>query len=276
MAAVANDNFFGENWKYLLAAALLHVAIAVLFTYAMNNTRQAVIPGQLAIKAVVIDHTAQRLKREKDKAEAERLAREQAEAEQKSREQAEAEQQRREEQVKREEELRQKNAAEQKRKAEEQHRMDEERQAVARKRTDAEKQRVAEIKAKQDAKQKNERDTREQVQREAELKRQLAEEEGIMQVQNSGLMNQYAALIEQRVVRNWNKPSSARQGIECDVKVAQAPGGTVLSVQIDKCNGDQAVRQSIEAAVYRSSPLPPPPDARLFQRVIVFVFKPAE
>jgi len=87
---------------------------------------------------------------------------------------------------------------------------------------------------------------------------------------------QYAALIEQRVVRNWNKPATARAGIECDVKVAQAPGGTVLSVQIDKCNGDAAVRQSIEAAVYRSSPLPAPPDARLFQRMIVFVFKPVD
>ena len=97
-----------------------------------------------------------------------------------------------------------------------------------------------------------------------------------MQAANSGLLNQYVALIEQRVIRNWNKPPSARAGIECEVKVTQAPGGTVLSVQVGKCNGDTAVRQSIEAAVYRASPLPPPPDSRLFSRVLLIIFKPNE
>ena len=81
-------------------------------------------------------------------------------------------------------------------------------------------------------------------------------------------------MIEQRIVRNWNRPPSARAGLECEVRVAQTPSGTVLSVQIDQCNGDAAVKQSIEAAVMRSSPLPPPPDPRLFERNLVLVFKP--
>jgi len=80
MAAITHENFIAENWKYLLAAAVLHVAIAALFAVAVHSTRQTIAPGQLAIKAVVIDHTAQRLKREKEKAEADRLAREQAAA----------------------------------------------------------------------------------------------------------------------------------------------------------------------------------------------------
>ncbi|HTE40316.1 MAG TPA: cell envelope integrity protein TolA, partial [Steroidobacteraceae bacterium] len=105
---------------------------------------------------------------------------------------------------------------------------------------------------------------------------QIADEDGRVQAENSGMLSQWAALIEQRVVRNWTKPASARAGIQCDVRVNQAPGGIVLSVQIEKCNGDSAVQESIKAAVLRSSPLPPPPDARLFQRVIVFVFKPSE
>ena len=83
-------------------------------------------------------------------------------------------------------------------------------------------------------------------------------------------------MIEQRIVRNWNRPPSARTGLECRVRVAQTPGGTVLSVQIDQCNGDAAVKQSIEAAVMRASPLPPPPDPRLFERNLVLVFKPLE
>jgi colicin import membrane protein len=40
------------------------------------------------------------------------------------------------------------------------------------------------------------------------------------------------------------------------------------------CNGDETVRQSIEAAVYRASPLPPPPDPALFERNLEIRFKP--
>lgn len=269
MAAVANDNFFAENWKYLLAAVLLHVAIGTLYVFVMQSHRQTIIPGQLAIKAVVIDHTAARQKREREQAEADRAKRERAEAEQQARDKAEAERQQREQEAKREAE-RQEAIAEQKRKAEVQERI------AAQRRAADEKSRLTDLKLKQAERQKAEREAREQALRENELRRQLAEEEGLRRVENSGLLNQYVALIEQQVVRNWNKPPSARPGIECTVKVTQAPGGTVLSVQIDQCNGDQAVRASIEAAVYRSSPLPAPPDSRLFQRVLVFVFKPSE
>src|SRR5689334_23192169 len=99
MTVATRDNFFLENWKYLLAALALHAAIVALFTFTMSATRQTITPG-LAIKAVMIDHTAQRLKREKEqKDQAEKLAREQAEADQKAREKAEAEQREREAEV---------------------------------------------------------------------------------------------------------------------------------------------------------------------------------
>jgi colicin import membrane protein len=45
-------------------------------------------------------------------------------------------------------------------------------------------------------------------------------------------------------------------------------------VRIGQCNGDQAVRESIEAAVYRASPLPPPPDPALFDRNLRIDFRP--
>jgi hypothetical protein len=50
----------------------------------------------------------------------------------------------------------------------------------------------------------------------------------------------------------------------------------VTNVTIGDCNGDEAVRQSVINAVYRSSPLPPPRDARAFERRLVIVFKPTE
>jgi colicin import membrane protein len=60
------------------------------------------------------------------------------------------------------------------------------------------------------------------------------------------------------------------------VNVTQTPTGTVLSVKVGKCNGDDAVRQSIEAAVLRASPLPPAPDPRVFERNVTLLFRPKE
>jgi colicin import membrane protein len=58
------------------------------------------------------------------------------------------------------------------------------------------------------------------------------------------------------------------------LNVTQVPGGEVAKVSIGECNGDQAVRESIEAAVYRASPLPAPPDPALFDRNLKINFKP--
>jgi colicin import membrane protein len=60
------------------------------------------------------------------------------------------------------------------------------------------------------------------------------------------------------------------------VHVTQVPGGVVTGVQIGSCNGDDAVRASIEDAVRRASPLPMPSDADLFDRSLRFDFHPDE
>jgi colicin import membrane protein len=43
---------------------------------------------------------------------------------------------------------------------------------------------------------------------------------------------------------------------------------------VGRCNGDEAVKQSLEAAVLRASPLPNPPDPALFERNLVINFEP--
>jgi colicin import membrane protein len=58
--------------------------------------------------------------------------------------------------------------------------------------------------------------------------------------------------------------------------VTQVPGGEVTQVTIGECNGDQAVRESIETAVYRASPLPAPPDPSLFDRQLTINFNPED
>jgi colicin import membrane protein len=144
----------------------------------------------------------------------------------------------------------------------------------------AEEKQAAEAKAAADAKQaadmKRAADERARKEREDELRRQLADEEHTDAVEASPLKDRYVALLRDRIQNAWIKPPSARAGIDCVVQVTQVPGGEVTSARVTQCNGDAAVRQSIENAVYRASPLPDPPDPALFQRNFAFEFKPYE
>jgi colicin import membrane protein len=102
----------------------------------------------------------------------------------------------------------------------------------------------------------------------------MAAEERINAARGSARQAEYKALIEARINRAWIRPATARTGIQCEVRVTQVPGGEVVGVQVTRCNGDAAVRESIEAAVYRASPLPEPPDPDLFDRNLVVTFAP--
>ena len=126
-------------------------------------------------------------------------------------------------------------------------------------------------------------DARVRAEREAALQRDLAAETEAAETaaaaraaaaRAASLSAQWAAAIQARVQRAWIRPASAVAGLDCRVLVTQAPGGTVLSAEVRACNGDDSVRQSIEAAVFRASPLPPPPDPSLFERNIDLRFRP--
>jgi len=112
--------------------------------------------------------------------------------------------------------------------------------------------------------------------RESELRNQLAAEERINAARASADETAWLALVRDRVTRTWIRPPSARAGVDCEVHVTQVPGGAVTGVQIGRCNGDDAVRESIEAAVYRASPLPSPSNPDLFDRNLKFNFHPDE
>ena len=109
---------------------------------------------------------------------------------------------------------------------------------------------------------------------EADLKRSLAAEEHTDSARSGPALANWQSQIAAKITRAWLRPPTARPGIECMLYVTQVPGGEVTQVRIGQCNGDQAVRESIEAAVYRASPLPPPPDPALFDRNLRINFKP--
>ncbi|HEY3786856.1 MAG TPA: cell envelope integrity protein TolA [Steroidobacteraceae bacterium] len=192
--------------------------------------------------------------------------RQQAEKDQEQKQQAEqqAAQQRKLDEQKQE----QQRQDEQKRQAQE--KADAERKAAAKKKVEA--QRLAEQKRQEDA--QRQADEQNKAQMEADLKHDLAAEERATAARSSGALASWQAQIQARIQRAWLRPPTARQGIECVLDVTQVPGGEVVNVRIGSCNGDQAVRESIEAAVYRASPLPPPSDPSLFERNLEITFKP--
>jgi colicin import membrane protein len=139
--------------------------------------------------------------------------------------------------------------------------------AEARKRE--EQQRLAEQQRAEAAQQEADEKARQQ-----DLRNSLAAEERANELRTSGALATWSAQIRSRIQRAWLQPPSARPGIECVLHITQGPGGQVLSAHVESCNGDQAVRESIEAAAYRASPLPPPPDPSLFERDLEVTFKP--
>lgn len=138
------------------------------------------------------------------------------------------------------------------------------------------KQAALDAKLKQAEQEQSARDAKAKAAKEAELRRALEDEEAGDALARSGVVDEYRTLLIQTIERNWIRPGTARPGLECTLYVTQASGGTVLDVKIGECNGDQAVRESVANAVYRSSPLPAPRDARAFERRLVIVFKPTE
>lgn len=152
-----------------------------------------------------------------------------------------------------------------------------EQQAAAQQRRQQEaEQRAAEERAQQQAQEQAQRAAKDKARRESELRAQLAAEERVNAARGSAEAAAWIALIRDRVTRAWIRPPSARAGVNCQVHVTQVPGGVVTGVQIGDCNGDAAVRESIEAAVYRASPLPMPSNPDLFDRSLRFNFHPGE
>ena len=139
---------------------------------------------------------------------------------------------------------------------------------------------AAELKRKQELEAQRKRD-------EQELKRKLAEEERLEreaaeQARQAAarekvlnrLRAQYVRMIEQKVERSWLKPVGVANISACEVFVTQSVLGDVLDVQLKSCTGDAVYLRSIESAVRRASPLPPPPDPGVFDKEIHFVFRP--
>src|SRR4029077_17830985 len=109
-----------------------------------------------------------------------------------------------------------------------------------------------------------------------DLRAEIAAENARSEAERAGVLDEYILAIQRKIESNWTQPLSAKEGLECVVNVVQLPNGEVYDVKVDaaQCNGDEAVRRSIEAAVKKASPLPKPSSQAVFERNLIVTFKP--
>jgi colicin import membrane protein len=125
-----------------------------------------------------------------------------------------------------------------------------------------------------EARREREVQDQQRLQREAMAQRQAdAEAREFRAGQTATKSDNYQAAIQQVVTQNWLRPPTAQPGLRCTLKIVQIPGGEVISAAISgKCNGDEATRRSILAAVERGGALPYRGFEDVFQREIDFNF----
>jgi len=247
----------------------LHAVLAGLLIFGLSLPKRDEQPVILPIDAVVVDdavlQAAGRKREDDQRAEVEARKRAAAEAEEKRLEEErieqEQERQRAEEQAKQEAEQK----AAQKAKAE----------ADAKLKAEADAKSKADAKAAADKKratqEKHDRDARE-----ADLRAKLEEEETRTSAGFQSLKASYVRAIQAHVEQRWYEPPGVAAGLSCTIYVTQIPGGEVTGMRFGTCNGNAAVRQSIETAVRNASPLPAPPEPSLFEREVELVFTPKE
>ncbi len=114
---------------------------------------------------------------------------------------------------------------------------------------------------------------RQRAETDPELQRLLALEDERRRENEAGLVDEYIRSVENRIYENWLRPAAAQAGLECVVNLTLAPSGDVLAVLISRCDDDETVARSIEAAVLKSSPIPSPIPS-LFEHNLEILFSP--
>ena len=277
---------------------LAHLALLAVLVFSLDwSPAPSVARKPAPIQAVAIDARKldAEIERKKKIEEAKQLKKKRAEQERLKREQEKkqrAEQQRKAEAEKkrRVEAERRKVAAEKKHKAELKKKAEAEKKRKAeQKKAEAEKKRKAEAarkkaeavrkKAEAEKKRKAE-EARKKAEAEREMRERLAAEQERLRAQRDSAMqrmiDEYGLYIKEKVQRNWIRPSGSNASLSCVVNVRLIPGGEVVDVKIIRSSGNAAFDRSVEAAVFRASPLPVPSDPEVMEkfRSITFEFNP--
>ena len=167
----------------------------------------------------------------------------------------------------REEADRKKAAEEEQKKLEQKKAAEEEQKKLAQKKAEEEAQKkLAQKKAAEAAQRRAENDAR--------LRDELAAEQALRAMANQIGRDDYAAKIRGKIKGNIVLPRAIQGNPEAIFEVRQLPTGEVIDVRIQKSSGNTPLDEAIERAIHKSSPLPKPDQANLFERVLILKYKP--
>ena len=86
----------------------------------------------------------------------------------------------------------------------------------------------------------------------------------------------YKTEITARIERIWRRPISSQNKAEnlfqCSAQLEQDEHGNVKEVLLPACGASIAWRKSLLAAIRQASPLPAPPDIRVYRPLLVLQF----
>jgi colicin import membrane protein len=278
-------SFVGQHKAAFVWSVLLHgtVATALLITFKLPARPLQPVPAT-PIQGVIVEQAAldnqvrereQAAQRERDRVRREERERREAVERQRVAEREAVERQQvaeRQEQQRRDEAQRERAAAEKR----EQERVAAEKREQERKQQEQREQQAREQRQREEAA-KREAAAAEQRRRQQQSERDLQEAIAAERTQAEAVardLERYMEMIRSRVQLYWTRPLTAGPGIDCVVNVTQLPTGDVIDARIVSCNGDQAVRGSIEEAVRKASPLPRAPSQAVFSRTFSLRFQP--
>jgi colicin import membrane protein len=101
----------------------------------------------------------------------------------------------------------------------------------------------------------------------------LIKKQKIRNAQLTDAEQKYILTIKAKIENNWLIPHNTNHDRICTVIVNQLPSGKVTSVKIHDCKGDTIYLDSLENAIWKSSPLPIAPDIEVFQENLVLQFE---
>ncbi|MFH1872019.1 MAG: energy transducer TonB [Pseudomonadota bacterium] len=94
--------------------------------------------------------------------------------------------------------------------------------------------------------------------------------------ERSKAMNAYVASIVRKIRGNIVLPPDIKGNPEAIFEVTQLPDGGVLTVRLKRSSGNAALDTAVDRAILKSSPLPKPQQAELFERSLDLRYRPLD
>ncbi len=95
------------------------------------------------------------------------------------------------------------------------------------------------------------------------------------QGEHARLFGMYVGQIDARIDRAWIRPRTPVDSVMfiCRVRITQDQNGRVQEMEMLHCNGDASWEMSVVRAIQSASPLPAPPDPKVFSHTLTLELK---